>query len=95
MTQTPDPADARNVQVDIVSDVMCPWCIVGYRQLEQALGMVGAGAYVRWHPFLAHYQALWKLNPSGCLTRCICIPSAQSHVSTLFPSEKENKNTQW
>lgn len=44
------------VQVDIVSDVMCPWCIVGFRQLEQALGMTGTGAYIRWHPF--------ELNPN-------------------------------
>jgi len=47
--------DTPIVQVDIISDVMCPWCIVGYKQLEQALGMVGAGAYIRWHPF--------ELNP--------------------------------
>ena len=44
------------IQVDIVSDVMCPWCIVGFRQLEQALGMTGTGAYLRWHPF--------ELNPA-------------------------------
>ena len=53
-----DPAledPARAVQVDIVSDVMCPWCIVGYRQLEHALAHRGVGAYVRWHPF--------ELNP--------------------------------
>ncbi len=43
------------IQVDIVSDVMCPWCIVGFKQFEQALGKVGAGAYIRWHPF--------ELNP--------------------------------
>jgi predicted DsbA family dithiol-disulfide isomerase len=43
------------IQIDIVSDVMCPWCIVGFRQLEQALGMTGTGAYIRWHPF--------ELNP--------------------------------
>lgn len=43
------------VQIDIISDVMCPWCIVGYRQLERALGQSGVGAYVRWHPF--------ELNP--------------------------------
>ncbi len=43
------------IQIDIVSDVMCPWCIVGFKQLEQALGMTGVGAYVRWHPF--------ELNP--------------------------------
>ena len=56
MTQTPAPTDAKIIQVDIVSDVMCPWCIVGYKQLEQALGMVGIGAYIRWHPF--------ELNPT-------------------------------
>jgi predicted DsbA family dithiol-disulfide isomerase len=50
-TEQPGPV----VQVDIVSDVMCPWCIVGFRQLEQALAAVGVGAYVRWHPF--------ELNP--------------------------------
>ncbi|MGC1505862.1 MAG: DsbA family oxidoreductase [Sulfitobacter sp.] len=55
MLESPQHADAPVVQVDIVSDVMCPWCIVGYKQLEQALGMVGIGAYVRWHPF--------ELNP--------------------------------
>lgn len=49
-------ADQQVVQVDIVSDVMCPWCIIGFRQLEQALGMLGIGAYVRWHPF--------ELNPA-------------------------------
>jgi len=57
-TATPaqaNPTDAPTVQIDIVSDVMCPWCIVGYKQLEQALGAVGVGAYLRWHPF--------ELNP--------------------------------
>ena len=43
------------VDVDIVSDVMCPWCIVGYRQLEHALALTDMGARVRWHPF--------ELNP--------------------------------
>ncbi len=49
--QSPSPA----VQIDIISDVMCPWCIVGYRQLEQALSQMGVGAFIRWHPF--------ELNP--------------------------------
>ncbi|WP_299613918.1 DsbA family oxidoreductase [uncultured Tateyamaria sp.] len=47
---------ANVIDVDIVSDVMCPWCIVGFRQLEQALGATGMGARVRWHPF--------ELNPA-------------------------------
>jgi predicted DsbA family dithiol-disulfide isomerase len=39
------------VQIDIVSDVMCPWCIVGFRQLEQALNATATPALIRWHPF--------------------------------------------
>ncbi|WP_370400922.1 DsbA family oxidoreductase [Sulfitobacter sp. JB4-11] len=49
-------SDVTSIQIDIVSDVMCPWCIVGYRQLEQALAHLGVGAFVRWHPF--------ELNPA-------------------------------
>lgn len=51
-----DKTDPRNVvQVDIVSDVVCPWCIVGFRQLDQALARTGLLANLRWHPF--------ELNP--------------------------------
>ena len=25
------------INVDIISDVMCPWCVVGYKRFEQAL----------------------------------------------------------
>jgi predicted DsbA family dithiol-disulfide isomerase len=46
---------AADLTVDIVSDVVCPWCIVGYKQLEQALGQAGLTAQIRWHPF--------ELNP--------------------------------
>lgn len=43
------------IQIDIVSDVVCPWCVIGYRQLKQALNETGITANVQWHPF--------ELNP--------------------------------
>lgn len=43
------------LQIDIVSDVMCPWCVVGYRQLAAALKATGTPHEIRWHPF--------ELNP--------------------------------
>ncbi|MGQ7843324.1 DsbA family oxidoreductase [Granulosicoccus sp. 3-233] len=43
------------MKIDIVSDVVCPWCIVGYRQLQQALEQTGIEADIHWHPF--------ELNP--------------------------------
>ena len=45
-----------SLRIDIVSDVVCPWCIVGYRQLQQALAATGADVDVHWHPF--------ELNPN-------------------------------
>lgn len=44
------------VQIDIVSDVVCPWCIVGFRQLDQALQQQNVLTQLRWHPF--------ELNPT-------------------------------
>jgi predicted DsbA family dithiol-disulfide isomerase len=46
---------AERIQVDIISDVVCPWCFIGYRQLEKALDLAGLEADIRWHPF--------ELNP--------------------------------
>lgn len=40
-----------SLRVDIVSDVVCPWCIIGYRQLQQAAERTGAALDVHWHPF--------------------------------------------
>ncbi len=48
--------EALALRVDIVSDVVCPWCIIGYRQLERALEAAGLHAEVHWHPF--------ELNPA-------------------------------
>jgi predicted DsbA family dithiol-disulfide isomerase len=41
------------IKIDIVSDVVCPWCIIGYRQLERAIDALGDRATVtlQWHPF--------------------------------------------
>lgn len=45
--------ERRQLTVDIVSDVVCPWCIIGYRGLEMAATAFAGRAdiVVRWHPF--------------------------------------------
>jgi len=56
MTSQDNNAETDPVlQIDIVSDVVCPWCIVGFKQLEQAIARTGVSAAVKWHPF--------ELNP--------------------------------
>jgi len=44
------------IRIDIVSDVVCPWCIVGYQQLEQAMRECQVDADIYWQPF--------ELNPA-------------------------------
>ena len=50
----PIPAE---LTIDIWSDVMCPWCIIGYKQLLAGLATLEGeiAAEIRWHPF--------ELNP--------------------------------
>ncbi|MBW8637018.1 DsbA family oxidoreductase [Hoeflea sp. WL0058] len=42
-----------SVNIDIVSDVMCPWCYIGKRRLEDAIGMLPDDVEVdtRWRPY--------------------------------------------
>jgi len=40
------------IVIDIVSDVVCPWCFVGKRRLEKAVAALeGTPIAVRWRPF--------------------------------------------
>ena len=55
MTQT---APLKTLKIDFVSDVVCPWCVVGMGGLTQALERLegeGIGAEIRCQPF--------ELNP--------------------------------
>jgi predicted DsbA family dithiol-disulfide isomerase len=43
-------------RLDVISDAICPWCFIGKRQMERALGQVGDLRFaVAWRPF--------QLNP--------------------------------
>jgi predicted DsbA family dithiol-disulfide isomerase len=44
------------MQIDIYSDIVCPWCYVGKRRLERALTSIGGDVHVTWRPF--------QLNPT-------------------------------
>lgn len=44
------------MKIEIVSDVMCPWCVIGYKNLEKALETLpDTDADLEWHAF--------ELNP--------------------------------
>ncbi len=50
--------NVQTIKIDIVSDVSCPWCIIGYQALQIALNNLddSISAVIQWHPF--------ELNPN-------------------------------
>jgi len=46
-----------SLEIEIVSDVICPWCYIGKKRLEKALSLIGDGISptLTWRPF--------QLNP--------------------------------
>lgn len=43
------------LQVDVIADLICPWCYLGKRRLDDALAAVHGPSLVTWYPF--------QLNP--------------------------------
>lgn len=50
-------SEPRTLRIDIWSDVMCPWCLVGWGSLQKGLSMLDGeiDAEIHWHAF--------ELNP--------------------------------
>ena len=51
----------KQMKIDFVSDISCPWCIIGLRGLEEALARTGdlIDARIHFQPF--------ELNPTIAL----------------------------
>lgn len=45
-----------NLSVEVISDVICPWCFIGKRRLEKAIYACSSPVTIRWLPF--------QLNPT-------------------------------
>lgn len=71
---------ATPLRIDIVSDVVCPWCAVGYGQLAAALEQTGTEYKIHWHPF--------ELNPDT--------PSEgrnwREHIANKYGSSREESD---
>ncbi|MBI1823418.1 MAG: DsbA family oxidoreductase [Nitrospirae bacterium] len=74
----------KSLNVDIVSDLVCPWCFIGKRHLEKALTLVSTSSELKlsWKPF--------ELNPH--------LPQGgvnyHEYLSNKFGDEEEFQNVQ-
>ena len=69
------------VRIDVVSDVVCPWCFIGKHRLEKALALrPDIPVEVHWHPYFLND---W-IPPEGM--------SREQYLTTKFGSPERYKD---
>lgn len=67
------PLRRRSIQVDVYFDLICPWCLIGKRQLERAIDLIALG-----YPDI-DVSVAWKCRCPCCRTcRFKACPSRRS-----------------
>lgn len=71
----------EKIKIDIVSDVVCPWCTIGYKRLEKAITELGIQDKVdiEWQPF--------ELNPNMPAEG----QNVQEHIAEKYGSSLEQQ----
>nr|WP_290040834.1 DsbA family oxidoreductase [Psychromonas sp. 14N.309.X.WAT.B.A12] len=73
---------SKKIQLDVVSDVVCPWCIIGYKNLQKAIEELGVEKQIelQWQPF--------ELNPNMPAEG----QNLREHVAEKYGSSLEESN---
>jgi predicted DsbA family dithiol-disulfide isomerase len=71
-------AETKPLRIDVVSDVVCPWCFIGKRRLEKAVALTPeVPVEVYYHPyFLNDWIPREGMNREDYLTRKFGSPEA-------------------
>ncbi|MBT9190258.1 DsbA family oxidoreductase [Zobellia russellii] len=72
---------AEKIKIDLVSDVVCPWCVIGYKRLERAISELGVEDKIEleWQPF--------ELNPNMPAEG----QNVQEHIAEKYGSSLEEQ----
>jgi predicted DsbA family dithiol-disulfide isomerase len=71
----------ESLTIDIVSDVVCPWCYIGKRNLEAALATLPAeNVEIRWRP----YQLDPTIPPEGIARRAYLERKFGARVDEIY-----------
>lgn len=88
MSVTPGTDPSVPVQLDVWSDIACPWCFLGKRRLERALeGRPPRSVEVRWRSFELNPELPAAGGPIADLERKLGGPErmarAQAHIAKM------------
>ena len=67
-----------NLAVDVISDVICPWCYIGKRRLEKAIAK-GSGDSGRWL-LVSSIRCQWKVSAARTIA-AECLAGGSSRLS--------------
>lgn len=95
------------MQIDIYSDIVCPWCYVGKRRLERALTSIGRDVLVTWRPFQlnptmplegmdrkAYLEAkFWSLEAFGRMEEQLLAAGTDEQIPFAFEKIQRTPNT--
>jgi predicted DsbA family dithiol-disulfide isomerase len=73
---------SEKIQLDIISDVVCPWCIIGYKNLQLAINELNIADKIdlQWQPF--------ELNPNMPAEG----QNLREHITEKYGSSIEESN---
>ena len=74
------------MRIDVWSDINCPWCYVGKRNLESALAEIDAEVDVRWRAY--------ELDPSAPATSSLSMAEVLSRKYGVTIEQAEEMNRQ-
>lgn len=69
------------IKLDIISDVVCPWCTIGYKRLEKAIHEMGVQdrIEIEWQPF--------ELNPH----MPVAGENVKEHIANKYGASPEDQ----
>jgi predicted DsbA family dithiol-disulfide isomerase len=74
----------NKIKIDIVSDLVCPWCYIGQKRLNDALAQSDYEAEISWKPFQLHPE----LHKEGMEKNAFLIQKFGPQGANLFAQIK-------
>jgi hypothetical protein len=77
-------SDMPAVDIDVVADVVCPWCYIGKRRLEKSIALTpGVNVRINWRPYFLIRGFRAKASTGGLILKP---NSARSSATRRLPN---------
>jgi predicted DsbA family dithiol-disulfide isomerase len=87
----------KPLQIDIVSDVVCPWCYIGKKRIEDALALASdVPVHVNWRPFFLNpWVPREGITRDEYLTAKFGSPEAYKNIAGRVVAAAEEEGLQY